>query len=260
MRMRELRIRDFRSFDRYELNNLGRINLLVGTNNCGKTTVLEAINILTASGDFTAIWSMLLRRGEDIYGERDPVTSGIGRQVDIRRLFRGHEIEVGKHFEISANTDSGGLVMVARIDEYRSAQGQLFETEAQTVESSEDLFPPLSLSLHWMQKPVKELTIPISRGGGISSEAIRRNAGRMSGAETYPTRFITASSLTADTVASMFEDIVLTPQEDLVTEALRIIEPDIERIASSGSERIRSGVRVSSRGGILVPDVPHISA
>ena len=252
MRLKTLSINDFRSFGRFELKNLGHVNLLVGTNNGGKTTVLEAINILTASGDFTAIWSTLLRRGEDIYGEREPVASGIGRQVDIRRLFRGHEIEVGKYFEISAETDSGGLVMVARIDEYRLAQVQLFETEPQAVESSEELLPPLSLSLHWMQKPVKELSIPISRRGGISSEAIRRNAGRVIGAENYPTRFVTASSLTADAVASMFEDIVLTPEEDLVTEALRIIEPDIERIASSGSERIRSGVRVASRGGILV--------
>jgi ABC-type branched-subunit amino acid transport system ATPase component len=252
MRLKRLSLKEFRGFRRFELENLGHVNLLVGTNNCGKTTVLEAINILAANGDFAAIWFTLLRRGEDIYGERDPVTSGVGRQADIRRLFRGHEIEVGKYFEVSAETDSGGLVMVAKIDEYRSPQGQLFEPEAQTGESPEELLPPLSLSLHWMQKPVKELSIPISRRGGISSDAIRRYAGRVIGSESYPTRFITSSSLTTDIVASMFEDIVLTPEEDLVTEALRMIEPDIERIASSGSERIRSGVRAAYRGGILV--------
>ncbi len=54
--------------------------------------ILEAVNILMANGDFTAIWSTLSRRGEDIYGERDPVSPGSGRQVDIRRLFRGHEV------------------------------------------------------------------------------------------------------------------------------------------------------------------------
>ena len=252
MRLKTVKIHEFRSLSRFELKHLGRVNLLVGTNNSGKTTVLEAVNILMSNGDFSAIWSTLLRRGEDIYGERDPVTAGIGRQVDIRRLFRGHEIELGKYFEIFAGSDLGSMSMTAKINEYRPAQQQLFETESQPVESSEELLPPLSLSLNWSNGSVKELNIPISRRGGVSSDAIRRSAARTIGAEASPIRFITASSLTADAVTTMFEDIVLTPEEDLVTDALRIIEPDIERIASSGSERIRSSVRVASRGGILV--------
>ncbi len=252
MRLKNVSIQNFRSFTRFELKNLGRVNLLVGTNNSGKTTVLEAINILMANGDFTAIWSTHMRRGEDFYGERDPVTASTGRQVDIRRLFRGHEIEVGMDFRLSAESDFGGFEMIATIDEYRPSQQQLFETEPQPVESSEELLPPLSLSLHWSRGPGKELNIPISRRGGVSSDAIRRNVGRTVGVDTCPILFVTASSLTADTVASMFEDIVLTPEEDLVTDAMRIIEPDIERIASSGSDRMRSGMRVASRGGILV--------
>ena len=251
MKLRDLRIHDFRSFGRFEVKNLGRVNLLVGTNNCGKTTVLEAVSILLSNGDFAGIWSTLARRGEDIYGERDPVSSASGRQVDIRRLFRGHEIEVGKQFQLSADGDFGGLSMSANI-EYRPVQPQLFETEPQAVESSEDLLPPLLLSLRWSDGSGKELNLPISRRGGVSSDAVRRSAGRVTGGDNYPMQFVTASSLTADAVASMFEDIVLTPEEELVTNALRIIEPDIERIASAGSERIRSGMRLASRGGILV--------
>jgi predicted ATPase len=251
LKIRNLRIQDFRSFGRFELKNLGRVNLLVGTNNCGKTTVLEAISVLLANSDFSAIWATLSRRGEDIYVDRDPMSSGSGRQVDIRRLFRGHTIEVGKYFQLSAATDFGGMSMSARIDEYRP-QPQLFETEPQPVESSEDLLPPLSLSLNWSGGAAKELTVPIGRRGGVSLDVVRRIAGRGLGDGTHPVRFITASSLTADTVASMFEDIVLTPEEDLVTDAMRIIEPDIERIASAGSERVRSGIRLASRGGMLV--------
>jgi len=252
MKIKMLRIEDFRSFSRFELNNLGRVNLLVGTNNCGKTTVLEAVNILMSTGDVTSIWSTLLRRGEDIYGERDPVTASSGRQAEIRRLFRGHEIEVGSSFQLFAESDFGNISMTAKIDDFRPAQQQLFETEPQPAESSDDLLPPLSLSLHWSQGLGKDLNIPISRRGGVSSDAIRRSTARIVGTDAYPIRLITASSLTADSVASMFEDIVLTPEEDLVTDAMRIIEPEIERIASAGSERFRAGTRLASRGGILV--------
>ena len=41
MRIKTLSVENFRSFGRLEMKNLGRVNLLVGTNNCGKTTVLD---------------------------------------------------------------------------------------------------------------------------------------------------------------------------------------------------------------------------
>ena len=40
--IRTLRLENYRSFERYELRDLARVNLLVGPNNCGKTSVLEA--------------------------------------------------------------------------------------------------------------------------------------------------------------------------------------------------------------------------
>ena len=41
------------------MKDLGRINLIVGTNNCGKTTVLEALSILMADGNPSAVWTVL---------------------------------------------------------------------------------------------------------------------------------------------------------------------------------------------------------
>ena len=67
MRIRNLRIENFRGFSRLEMKDLGRINLIVGANNSGKTTVLEAINVLMAGGDAWAIWSILYRRGETVW-------------------------------------------------------------------------------------------------------------------------------------------------------------------------------------------------
>ncbi len=138
MNLKNLSIQDFRSFNRFELKNLGRVNLLVGTNNSGKTTVLEAINILMADGDFSAMWSALSRRGEEIFVERDSARSGsFNRQVDIRRLFRGHEIGVDREFQLSANTDAGIVAITARIEEYHTGQRLLFNTEPSS-DSAED--------------------------------------------------------------------------------------------------------------------------
>lgn len=51
----ELRIRRFRLFDEFHIGSLGRINVLTGRNNSGKTTLLEAILQLCGGGHQGAV-------------------------------------------------------------------------------------------------------------------------------------------------------------------------------------------------------------
>ncbi len=250
MKIQTVTINDFRGFSQFKIGGIGRLTLLVGTNNSGKTTVLEALVVLLAGGDVSAVWSILSRRGEDFVGDRDPNASlPSTRQVDIRCLFRGHEIEAGKSFSLNAVTDSAPLKLTAEVGV--PSQPTLFDTEPPPADSLEEFLPPLTLSLTW-EPPGRPVVMPISRRGGISLDSIRRR-GRQGTAESMPVRYVTASSLTAEIVTSLLEDIVLTPEEDLVTQAIRLIEPDIERIAPAGGERFRAGVRYASgRGGVVV--------
>ena len=43
-----LNINGYRGLENFEMTGLGRINLLVGTNNSGKTSVLESIHLLAS--------------------------------------------------------------------------------------------------------------------------------------------------------------------------------------------------------------------
>ena len=65
-----IEIEGYRGFDRFEMADLGLINLLVGGNNSGKTSVLEAIYLLTSRGDPGSIWQLLWRRGEQLPDDR----------------------------------------------------------------------------------------------------------------------------------------------------------------------------------------------
>lgn len=49
--LRNLKLQKYRGFDEYELSNLSRVNLLVGKNDSGKTSILEAIHFLVSRGD-----------------------------------------------------------------------------------------------------------------------------------------------------------------------------------------------------------------
>ena len=50
-----LRIQNYKALKCLDIDRLGRINLIVGKNNSGKSTVLESIRILAAQGNPTLI-------------------------------------------------------------------------------------------------------------------------------------------------------------------------------------------------------------
>ncbi|WP_300711777.1 AAA family ATPase, partial [uncultured Brachyspira sp.] len=51
--IKQISIENFRVFDKLEINNIKNINFFVGKNNCGKTSVLEAIMLMSAITDFS---------------------------------------------------------------------------------------------------------------------------------------------------------------------------------------------------------------
>ena len=49
--LKNISIKNFRGFDKLEINDIKKINLLVGQNNWGKTSILEAIAIISGMPD-----------------------------------------------------------------------------------------------------------------------------------------------------------------------------------------------------------------
>lgn len=49
--IRTLTLDNYRSFEEYRFRDLARVNLLVGPNSCGETSVLEAIELLATGGN-----------------------------------------------------------------------------------------------------------------------------------------------------------------------------------------------------------------
>src|SRR5579863_911637 len=86
-----VQIRGYRGFADFEMSGLERVNLLVGTNNSGKTSVLEAIHLLTSRGDPWALWEVLQRRGERL---ASAVERNVNRppELDVSHLFIGHDV------------------------------------------------------------------------------------------------------------------------------------------------------------------------
>ena len=57
-------IHGFGAFEHLKLDRLGRVNLFVGKNNVGKTSLLEALWVYANQGSPLVLWSLLESRDE----------------------------------------------------------------------------------------------------------------------------------------------------------------------------------------------------
>ena len=247
--IRELQLQDFRGFSRFKLGRLGRVNLLVGTNNSGKTSFLEAIELLHAHGDAWSIWASLSRRGERVFGDDD---RGVNSEFDVSHLFHGHSPDLGATFSIVSKNDAssqqlGGTIVEIQSDDSR--QEALPEIERQL-----SFAPLVGLQLKWNSSNQSEATlIPLTEKLGLSADFIRRRLQRPP-ENRMPLAFVTTESLSTDDVIASLSSILFESPEDLVLEALRIIDPTIERIAPVVQTRSMPNYtnRPSQRGGVVV--------
>jgi hypothetical protein len=241
--IRSLHLENFRGFPQYEVGKLGRINLFVGTNNSGKTSLLEAIELLLAHGDARTIWNSLSRRGErgGAEDEREP-----HQKLDVSHLFFGHVPSIGSSFSIQTRNESSTQRLVGEILE---RTGELTMTDF-LVRFPGDWWVA-TLNLQWSNEGQEEVTgVPLSRNFAMSSDTLRFLPVR-SGQIRTPLSFVPTDSFSQDEVIASLSGIVLDPEEEFVLQALRIIDPSIERIAPV-VERLSPALSQRSRGGVMI--------
>lgn len=210
--LKNLTILGFRTFRELHVDRLKRVNLFVGTNNSGKTSVLEAAELL-AEGTARALLESPSRRGEHT-AERDP---------DLSHLFHGHALQIGSQFSIESGRTHWVRCEISRDVPFQESLFGLREP-----------FSSVKFNSH-----LEERILPISQVGGIK-RSVRAQLPLL---EVEPAvRFLGTGSFTADDLSQLWDDIVLTPEEDQAAAALRIIEPRIERIAFLVEQRRPGGI------------------
>jgi hypothetical protein len=218
-------VRGFRAFRELQIEEFGRVNLFVGLNNAGKTSLLEAIHLYAGGANPQRIRELLIAREE--------IASSDDVRVDLKVL----DAALGRLFHADGDSRSAQLT-VGPLHEFDRAVAvqRGWATTRESGDSVSTRFSPFDVAdLSGDEEPALELRRGLTSARIIADRYLLGFiTARTSPSFLYTSLFIPAGGLSTGAVASYWDRVALTDEEDLVTAALRIIAPGVERISVIG--------------------------
>ncbi len=106
--LKSFQIINFRLFQHLEIRRLNRVNLIVGKNNAGKSTFLEAVTLYASNASPSVFLDLVESRQENWASEAQPQSQNFTGN-SVRHLFFGHKLpKIGEQGilmgEVSSNT------------------------------------------------------------------------------------------------------------------------------------------------------------
>ena len=225
-----IRINGYRGVDSFRMEGLGRVNLLVGKNNSGKTSILECIELLQSAGNPHVLSAIAGRRGEWGYPTEEETRASLTRQdfLDVRHLFSNRELPGEIVVEADYIPGAHSARWNDRVVMHAREIGES-DLETQDVEDDEQF----ALHMRWSRAEDGYKAF-INRDGFL---VVPRRLLRARNGSSQAVQFITTSGMTAADVVRTYSKFVLGPKDEAITQALRIVEPAVERIAPALDER-----------------------
>lgn len=236
-----LTVTRFRSLRNLTVGPFGRVNLITGKNNTGKSTLLEAIRLLASGGSPSTLLSILDNREEPAVpdSEIQRTTTGPPR---VSSLFSDFPNLWGCADPFTVSSTNGEFSETKSVEVKVGWYSQ--ETDPET--GNTHLVPSSESDLlgETYGVPVLEIKTPL-RQIKFSLDKNRRATLKRGLLDTpekvqIPCVYVDSfSSRYSSQLGNLWDSIALTPAEKRVVEALQIIAPDIEAVSMIGSENGR---------------------
>jgi hypothetical protein len=209
-----IKIQNFRRFSQYEVNGLKRVNLLVGRNNCGKTTILEAAGFLGSMGDLAYLSKLARIRRELVYTVENQM---LVSYPDVRHLFHGHSLAPGIDFRL----ESRGIELVTRVPLRGEIPPEDFSFSSPAMNQ---LYLRVTCAT-----PVggpDQLT-KLGEDGALEEWGSNRHPRSKSGHydDESEIRYLTTFPCTDEELSQMWDKVLLNSRESEIVDAMQALDP-----------------------------------
>jgi AAA15 family ATPase/GTPase len=241
--IKSAKISGFRGLKEFDLNGLGRINLLVGKNNSGKSSILEALHIFATAGSPSVLGDVISRRGEML--SPDP-TPGVQfyPEMDVAHLFYGHKLKIGSSFSISTENDT--------FDNVDCTVSQINTNDYKNIFPNSQIENQSTLALKFTGRRVNSENIaPLTQRGGFkpnhSQILIRQEEEDADGA--INTQYVSTTSLHMVELLQAWEKIVKNRDDNKVIDVFKAIDSKIDEVVALPNVVFN---HLMGRGGFLI--------
>jgi AAA15 family ATPase/GTPase len=228
--LKSLVIKNFRLLADFEVAKLGRVNLIVGKNNSGKSSVLEALRIYAGNAHQELLEKIAQGHDEKYFLDKN-VKEGIEVPLPYEDLFTGRKFpKEAKPIVIGELENENAL----KIYHAYSVEEDLIAINKEG--NKETIKRPVSitnLELTEHRRIVGEGLLIKKKGDAVSidfnviSPDLRRFA---TVGNPLPCSFIPTQLIPMNELADHWDSIALTEVEETVKDAMRIILPEFEAI------------------------------
>src|SRR6218665_2590257 len=253
--LNSLVIKNFRNLKDLKIDSLGRVNLIVGKNNIGKSSLLEATGIYAAKGDPRFIYGLLEARGEadkKVEGKVDEAEANkrmLSSLFTNRTLgFEGSEaISIGPIFEEEGSSHALVLLQFFKFTEEWDKEGLMRKNRVPA--SSQMTENQTAVIRIGFEIKIGEKSIPLSFD---EASIFRTRSLFREEALRGIVQFIRSKDIEREINGSLWDKITLTEKETHVVEAMKIVDSSIEKIAFiEGGAKDRKAV-------VKLSDMPHV--
>jgi ABC-type branched-subunit amino acid transport system ATPase component len=243
--LRDLTIENYRLFRELTLEPIARVNLIVGPNNSGKSSLLEAIYLLASEGTPASLLDILNERGEFVVRSFDPrYERRPPGGYQVVHMFYGHELKSGNNVRIQSKLKKPISLTIAFVESAPRQQSTFEELEQELDDMSYSWVVRLDYTQNSVGTTHQEL--PVLEDGLLDYP--RRPLYRRFSSPDQKVKLITTNYLNYDELAMLWDKITLTPREEKVVEALQLLEPKVERISFTSRLTSNSGILLKLRG------------
>lgn len=229
-----LKIKNFRALDDFDVPKLGRVNLIVGKNNAGKSSVLEALRIFAGNANLPLLENIAAEHGEK-YMLKESDRGDDNAALPFEDFFSGRCIPDTDGQAIEIGDPSGDDLLKI---EHR------FYTEERATQTNANGEITQSTHIKWVEKTdlavrigvYFESALFVQKGKQTSMLRFDLNGRRgvtsspvdLPGAQ--PCSLVPTQLVSIDELADDWDKIALTAHQTIVQDALRLIMPTFEAI------------------------------
>lgn len=224
-----LEMENFRAFPRLTLEGLTRVNLLVGRNGGGKTSVLEAVNILAGNGSPMPVLQVIMQRA----GAWIKIEGSTRVEWSVHTLFHGGEAGQDTRLQISAVNGDATVKVEIALERIPDAAVQ-----AKTLRGQPLLWRPAADSAPFATERRIFTLVGATEQPSIALELNRKQ--RLTNSQLLNDETLNWPQINCGLVpytgtseqllGAVFAQMSLTDAEDRVIEILRILRPDLKRL------------------------------